>query len=216
MPLPEIADFLQNRDVDRIKAKLQSQKQAVIQKQKELQRIERKIDNRLHQLQEAQGAVLDVIEVVESPSCNLVWVEDSLKIQNAFDLEEPIYRLQQSEKEEEALVFLGKIGISISARHLREQCFNQYDGIFLVLDKEDIYAGDTVNLPASRCVRVRFCGSHAEAPAQYRKLFAYIQEQKMEIAGFFREITIIDYGITNDTKKFVTEISIPVCLKEGS
>lgn len=94
MPLPEIADFLQNRDVDRIKAKLQSQKQAVIQKQKELQRIERKIDNRLHQLQEAQGAVLDVIEVVESPSCNLVWVEDSLKIQNAFDLEEPIYRLQ--------------------------------------------------------------------------------------------------------------------------
>lgn len=52
----------------------------MIQKQKELQRIERKIDNRLHQLQEAQGAVLDVIEVVESPSCNLVWVEDSLKI----------------------------------------------------------------------------------------------------------------------------------------
>ena len=214
MPLPEIADFLQNRDVDRIKAKLQSQKQAVIQKQKELQRIERKIDNRLHQLQEAQGAVLDVIEVVESPSCNLVWVEDSRSKMEYYS-SHIIYRLQQSEKEEEALVFLGKIGISISARHLREQCFNQYDGIFLVLDKEDIYAGDTVNLPASRCVRVRFCGSHAEAPAQYRKLFAYIQEQKMEIAGFFREITIIDYGITNDTKKFVTEISIPVCLKEG-
>ena len=32
----------------------------------------------------------------------------------------------------------------------------------------------------------------------------------MEIAGFSREITLIDYGITNDQDKFVTEICIPV------
>ena len=28
--------------------------------------------------------------------------------------------------------------------------------------------------------------------------------------GFSREITLIDYGLTNDTEKFVTEITIPV------
>ena len=32
----------------------------------------------------------------------------------------------------------------------------------------------------------------------------------MQIIGFSREITLIDYGITNDTEKFVTEICIPV------
>lgn len=32
----------------------------------------------------------------------------------------------------------------------------------------------------------------------------------MEIIGFSREITLIDYGFTNDTEKFVTEINIPV------
>lgn len=39
---------------------------------------------------------------------------------------------------------------------------------------------------------------------------AYIREHGLEICGFSREITMIDYGITNDTDKFVTEISIPV------
>lgn len=32
----------------------------------------------------------------------------------------------------------------------------------------------------------------------------------MVIAGFSKEITMIDYGITNDTNQFVTEIQIPI------
>ena len=48
------------------------------------------------------------------------------------------------------------------------------------------------------------------APPQYEKLLAYIHAQGLEIAGFSREITLIDYGLTNDPAKFVTEISIPV------
>lgn len=47
MPLTEIADFLQNRDVEVIEEKLRAQKAAVVQKQKELKRIERKLDARL-------------------------------------------------------------------------------------------------------------------------------------------------------------------------
>ena len=54
MPPPQIADFLQNRDVGRIEEKLRQQKQEVARRQQELARIERKIDNRLRQLREAQ------------------------------------------------------------------------------------------------------------------------------------------------------------------
>ena len=32
----------------------------------------------------------------------------------------------------------------------------------------------------------------------------------LAVSGFSREITMIDYGITNDPEKFVTEICIPV------
>ena len=86
----------------------------------------------------------------------------------------------------------------------------QYDGIFLILDQEDLYTGETLDLPETLCVRLRFRGSHAEAHAQYRKLLDYIEKHQMQMIGFSREIALIDYGITNDTEKFVTEICIPV------
>lgn len=44
LPLSEIADFLGNRDVERIEEKLRQQKETVITKQAELKRIERKKD----------------------------------------------------------------------------------------------------------------------------------------------------------------------------
>ena len=79
-----------------------------------------------------------------------------------------------------------------------------------MLDDEDRYEGETILLPETLCVTVRFRGSHPEAPAQYARMMDYMQAHGLEIAGFSREITLIDYGLTSDSDKFVTEISIPV------
>ena len=208
MPLTEIEDFLKNKDIDRIEEKLRQQKQAVLKKQRELKRIERKIDHRLSWLRDAENTPLDAVSVIQLPACRVVWVDDPLKIDGAFDMEAPIRKLDQSDAE--AVVFLGKVGLGISAEHLRKAETEQYDSIFLILDQEDIYKGETRELPETLCVRLHFRGSHAEAPAQYQKLLSYIDGHGMQIVGFSREITLVDYGITNDTEKFVTEICIPV------
>lgn len=208
MPLDEISDFLHDRDVDRIEEKLRQQKAAVEKKQEELRKISRKIDNRLHQLDVAQNSVLDKIELRQYPPCRIFWVRVSLEITNFYDLEMPVANLTRAQSE--AAVFIGKVGIGISADSLNKGCFGQYDGIFLVLDDEDSFDGETTFLPETPCVTVRFRGSHPESPEQYRRLMEYIREHELEVAGFSREITMIDYGITNDTDKFVTEINIPV------
>lgn len=56
----------------------------------------------------------------------------------------------------------------------------------------------------------RFCGSHNESNKYYKILLDYIEENHYIITSFAREITMIDYGITNDTSKFATEICIPI------
>lgn len=208
LPLSEIEDFLKNKDISLIEQKLRQQKEAVLQKQQELKRIEQKIDHRLNRLHDAQNTPLDTVSLVQLPSCRIVWVDDPLKINGFLDMETPIRKLDKSDAE--AVVFLGKVGLGISAEHLRSRMTESYDGIFLILDREDIYTGETAVLPESLCVRLLFCGSHAEAPAQYGKLLDYIEKHRLQIADFSREITLIDYGITNDTDKFVTEICIPV------
>ena len=205
MPLTEIEDFLKNKDIDRIEQKLRQQKQAVLKKQQELKRIEQKIDHRLNWLMDAQSTSLDDVSL---PAYRIVWVDDPLKIDGSADMEAPIRKLDQSDAE--AVVFLGKVGVGISAEHLQSGAFSEYDGVFLVLDDEDQYTGEVMRLPETECVSIRFQGSHPEAPAQYEKLLTYIRENGLCITGFSREITLIDYGFTNDTEKFVTEIRIPI------
>lgn len=53
VPLPQISEFLKNRDIEKIRDMLYQQKEAVIKKQKELRIIEQKIANRLAQLDDA-------------------------------------------------------------------------------------------------------------------------------------------------------------------
>lgn len=208
VPLSEIADFLSDREIERMEEKLQSQKRAVIKKQEELKRIERKIDNRLRMIEDAQNSMFDTVRLDEKKACRMVWVRDSLRIRSFLDMEEPIRKLEGYQAE--ATVFLGKVGVGISEENLRKGLFDCYDGIFLILDEEDYFEGTVTEVPETPCVSIRFHGSHAEAPEQYRKVLDYIKEHKMEIHGFSREVTMIDYGLTNDTAKFVTEISIPV------
>ena len=105
--------------------------------------------------------------------------------------------------------------VSISAEKLNQGCFDQYDGLFLMLDEEDSFSGPTMRLPCTPSLSVRFCGGHAEAPEQYRRLMAEVRARGLTVSGFSREITMIDYGLTSDPQKFVTEISLPVAEKRN-
>ena len=208
MPLPEISDFLKNRDIDRMEEKLRQQKAEIERKRLELQRIERRIDNNLRRIRDALDSELDVIKYAASPAMRIVWMDAALKISSSLDMEMPIRELEQSQAE--TALFLGKVGVGISAENLEVGSFEQYDGVFLILDDEDRFDGKTVLLSETQCVSVRFRGSHTEAAEQYRRLMEHIRAHGMKPSGFSREITMIDYGITSDREKFVTEISIPV------
>ena len=208
MPLEEISDFVHNRDLDNIQAKLRQQRETVARKRAELERVQRKIDARLEQLEEARHCELDHIRLVEAAPCRIVWVGGALTIRDYHDMELPVSRL--SRDEEEAVVFLGKVGLGLSVQALERGEFDRYDGIFLVLDRADRFAGETVDLSGGRCAQVRFRGSHREAPAQYRRLMDFLAGEGLRPAGFAREITMIDYGVTDDPSQFVTEITVPV------
>lgn len=210
-PLDQIADFLHNRDIENIQELLHQQKEAVIKKRKELEIIERKIDHRLSQIEDAVTSELDVVKVVTCPERRLTWIRNSLSIQSPLDLEVPIRQLV--DKQKDALVFLGKIGVGITREHLEARQYQKYDMVFMLLDPEDEYEGKVEEIPEETCVSLRFCGSHSEAPVQYEKLIEFIEKKGLRIAGDSREITMIDYGLTNDTDKFVTEIQVPVAVQ---
>lgn len=210
-PLEQIADFLKNRDVEQIQALLRQQKEAVVRKRRELESIEKKIDRRLRQLEDAVASQLDTIRFVTYSARRITWLHDPLSVHSYLDLEVPIRQLESNQKD--TLVFLGKVGVGITREHLIDQEYQTYDMVFMLLDPEDQFEGEAAVIPEETCVTLRFCGSHGDAPAQYRKLADFIEKHDLEITGFSKEITMIDYDITQDRDRFVTEIQIPILPK---
>ena len=207
-PLSEIADFVCSRDVSGIEQLLLRQREDAIRRINELTAIEHKIDRRLARLRDAQDSELGAIKLVTSQPCRMAQLKTELHISGYLDMEEPIRRLVGGQSE--PLVFLGKVGAGISEERLMNGDFDRYDRIFIVLDDEDTFTGETITLPECECVRVRFRGSHAAAPEQYGRLMRYMNDNAFKPGGFSREITLIDNGFTNDEQRFVTEITVPV------
>lgn len=206
MPLEEIGDFLNNRDTDKMQEMLVRQREEVKRRQEELKRIERKIDNRLRQLEDALHSEFDKMALVSVPLRMLALLKTEVRPETYLDLEHSIRRLERAEP----VVFLGKVGVGISKERLKEGKYDAYDMVFVKLEEEDRFEGESLYLPPGLCAVVRFQGTHRQAKTYYEKLMDFIKDNGYEAAGFSEEVTIIDEGLTKDKSRFVTEIRIPV------
>lgn len=208
MPLEQIADFLHNRDIDKMMKMLEQQREIVIHKQNELKIIENKIERRIKLIEDAVSSEFGSIKIKQIPAQRVAWLRNTLSLNSYLDLETSIRQLEKDENE--TVAWLGKVGVGIAKEKLNNKKYDEYDMVFLILDKDDIYTENTEIWKEETCVAIRFCGSHKDAPEQYKRLVEFIAKHKMAICGFSREITMIDNGITNDEKQFVTEIQIPI------
>ena len=206
--LEQIADFLQNRDTEKMAEMLRAQKQIAHQKYLEWMRIEKKIGHRLDRLEEARAPGLGEIVHSTLPKCRMIRIQSDLALHSYLDLEGAIRELER--EQESASVFLGKVGVGIAKERLEQGVFTRYDTAFLLLDPEDTAHGKYETFPMTQCVSLRFSGSHPEAPQYYEKLMQYIRTNHLTISGFSREITLIDDGLTRHAEEFVTEIQIPI------
>ena len=191
MPLENIAQFLGNRDIDHMCRLLQRQKEEAARRQQELAVIQKKIENRLSQLKDAVSSRLDSITLEKRPARRIASVKKKVLPRCYLDLEYSIRELEQLE--ENTVTFLGKVGLGIPAESLKERKFQPYEMVFIILDEEDCFKGDTIRIPEETCAVIRFQGGHEQAPYYYHRLMDYIEENQYKAVGFSKEITMIDY-----------------------
>lgn len=208
LSLQEIQTFVDNRDPVYLLDQLQAQGEIIHQKMKELQEIEQKINNRIQQIEDALTQQnIGVIQEKIFPTREIVVLRQT--IPSGADLELFIRSLENSSKLQSA-VFLGKIGMSISKQKMEQHQFHLYDAIFLLVENEAAEESVKEELPEGLYVTLRFQGTHLDASTYYEQLLQYIVEKHYVIIGDSVEVTYIDYGLSNNTNEFVTEIQIPV------
>lgn len=206
MPISKLLDFFNYRGIDNLVAMLNAKKSEIAHKISELEKIEHKISRRLGQIEDAIKTPLDTIMEVELPAWRVAYLRREYVLGD--DIEYPVSELVKSYGID-GDVFLGKIGISISIADLKAKKFDRYSGVFMILEDEDHIAASDITFPARNYLRIRFKGCHIDASHYYKKLFAYMDRQRYELVDNSIEIALIDYGITNDADKYVTEILLP-------
>lgn len=208
MPLNKIKFHLSTRSIDNITQLLEEQKKITVEKIKELQYIERKIENRLKQINYAINYdKLNIVEEIEFDERNIILLKEKIKCNK--DLELSIRNLENKSRKK-ASIFNGKIGVSISKDNLKRKRFNEYDSIFSFTDGEEYNKQLRKILPKGTYVTIRFNGNHKDSPSYYDKLLKYIEKNKYEIADDSIEIALIDFGLTTKKSEFITEIQILV------
>lgn len=206
LPINELLDFFDYREIDTLIEMLKKQKAEIARKKRELEIIEKKINRRLERIDDAVNTALDTISEVKLPEMRAAYLRHDYVLGD--DIEFPISELRTMFGINRD-IFLGKIGISISSSNIKSENFNQYSGIFMLIEEEDKIEAPTITFPSRNYLRIRFKGTHIDAAYYYKKLLSYMKKKHYKLIGDSIEITLIDYGITNDLDKYVTEILLP-------
>lgn len=207
MPIQKIKEFLEHKDTDTLMKVFLEQKQDLIKMKHELAICEKKIDNRISQLQDALNGPLNQIEIC--------YIEErkALILQQEHDKKsniETYVREMSSKYDVHSLIFLGKVAFCVKQSDVMLRQYHTFHSIILILEKEDEYHNDCVELEKGLYVKMRYCGDHNDATIYYNQMLDYIKEHQLEIIGDAIELSLIDYCNTLDKDKYVMELQIPV------
>ncbi|MFD1419001.1 MerR family transcriptional regulator [Companilactobacillus keshanensis] len=206
VPISDIKNFFDARDISTLENLLEKQQIEVEQQMKTLQAVNGRITSRLKQVRDAKDSVLGKIEYLNLPETPIVYLRRDYQLSE--DIEVPLTALRRKYGLDQA-IFLGKIALSLSKKNILANKFDQYSGILMILESGDEREATSL-LSAGSYLRIRFHGTHENSVDSYRQLIKYCQDHLLTIIDDAIEITLIDYGITNDFDKYVTEIRLPV------
>lgn len=206
VPISDIKKFFDARDISTLEDLLEKQKSQVEQQMKTLKVINGRINSRLKQVRDAKNSTLGKIELLTFPEIPIVYLRSAYHL--GEDIEVPLTVLRRKYGLDQA-IFLGKIALSLSKQNILGDKYDQYNGILMILEEDDQREA-TSFLTKGSYLRIRFHGTHGDSAESYRQLVEYCQNHLLTIIGDAIEITLIDYGITNDLDKYVTEIRLPV------
>lgn len=207
LPINKLLDFYDSLEVDTLIHLLKDQQTEIDRKKRELAHIERKISRRIKQMEDAVNMPLEEISKIKLPELRVAYLQHEYIL--GQDIEYPVTELRTKFKVHKD-IFLGKVGLSISATNIKSNKFDRYSSIFMVLEDEDEITSSEITFPSREYLQIRFKGSHSEAAQYYEMLLTYMKKHNYELAGDSIEITLIDYGVTNNPDNYVTEILLPI------
>lgn len=207
--LAEIKEQFKNRKPEDFLQLLKKQELETTRKIHELERLRQRFGSRVRELENALQVTQLEEPTLQSFSERLI-LRLNENISSGLDLEMALRKLGKMSRSAQSMIFIGKVGLTVSFENLSARNFHEYGAIFIVLDEPVSPADMVMTLPAGRYACILYHGTHSDSPPHYDRLLKYISACGYQVAGDSIERTLIGQFVASDPSRFLTEIQIPV------
>ncbi|MCM3160753.1 MerR family transcriptional regulator [Metabacillus litoralis] len=206
--LKEIKSHLDHRDITGFLDLLEKQKKLTEKKIKELERVNRRFQQRINDIKLVQEIIeLEVVKIVEIKERKIVRLVE--KIHSEPEMEVSLRQLENLANMNSS-IFIGGVGLTVDINDLKNQRFDKYNSIFILTEDEDIQSPLLTTFQKGTYASIYYRGDHTNSFQYYKILLDYIQRNDLQIIGDAIERTIIDHYISKNKEDYLTEIQIQV------
>ncbi len=208
VPLKEIKKHADSNDIEEFLNILKREKILTDQRLKEMEIISRKIDKRIHELEEARKInVIGQVEFKKMPRRKILTIDE--KVDSTKQIEFGVRKLANKYDIIESIM-IGRVGMTIDAQDLIEMDFPVFSSIYSVVDEETVDKDTEVIEEGIYATLYYRGGDHKESPKWYKVIRREISNNGYEIVGKGYERVLVDRYISKNEEDFLTEIQVLV------
>lgn len=205
-PIKKIKEYLDDRTVESTTSLLE----------KEIDIIENKISDLLHQKENLKKRIESINEATNSKLYNMqvkyikkrkaIRINEDIEKDEDFDI--VVQKLQKEYEDRFNILGNNNIGSSWSIESINRGAFNEFKSVFCLLgDEEEVY---NIIVDEGYYLTMTYKGTYENNKIHVHEMFKYIEENNYQINGEPIEIYKIDIHETGVIEEFITEIQIPV------
>lgn len=201
--LKEIKAHLADFNLDKTLALFEKEIVQIDQKTAELAQLKTQLVGRIKEIESHMSETQ-----AEQPLVKKLAERRILKLsEDVYRDEDVDFIIKKLQKENENQIYIignSYLGATIPLAELEAGHYGHFTSVFFITEKESY---DQV-IPAGNYLSMVVKGGYGKMPKAWNKLFRYIEEKSMKVAGDPMELYIIDNHATGDEDEFVTELQI--------
>ncbi|GMQ62231.1 MerR family transcriptional regulator [Vallitalea maricola] len=208
VPLKEIKDYLEIRDIDHYLKMLNKEKDIVTEKIKILEKITKRLDNQIEEINQVKKIdKIGIVHIKDIPERKIISLKE--EINSNLELELSLRKLENLSKKKLPIV-IGRVGVTLSMDNIINNIYRNYNSVFILLE-EDMDSDMITTLKPGKYASIyyRAC-DHKESPKYYEMILEYLKNNGYKINGDSIERVIINEYKSNNAHDYLTEIQIPV------
>lgn len=208
--LNEIANYMNNKNADRLFTMLKKKDQEIDQKIQQLTNLKYKINSKLDLLQVAKTK-LGKIMVMEIPERKGIFLK-TYGLKDAIEAKE-VFRKSDALLKMSSWLVEGEVYTSITKEDMEQGVFNQFRYFVEIEAIDPEVEKQLIILPQSIYACLTINGPYEQLHVHYQTLIDWIEQNNYQIIGDSIENNIVDSDYSDSKDEFITEIQIPIKIK---